>query len=472
MFLTGHLGEAITACEAAVRLKPGYADAHSNLGIALANQGRLADATAAFQRALTLDPEQGESFFNLLYLGNYDPDMSPAALAELHRAFGRRRESVAPLRHDNDRDPGRKLRVGYVSPDFRQHSVAYFAEPLLAAHDPAAVEVTCYAAVKKRDEVTERLQSRAGAWRNILGMTDAAAADCIRADRIDILIDLAGNTAGNRLGIFARKPAPVQATYIGYPNTTGLTRVDYRLTDAQADPPAEDDGLYTEQLYRLPRCFLAYRPPPEAPPVAARPSLTAGRVTFGSFNALTKINARTVATWAAILHALPNARLILKNASLVDPATQARYRELFASHGIAAARVELVAYVPDKRGHLGLYHRIDIALDTFPYNGTTTTCEALWMGVPVVTWRGDRHAGRVGASLLAAVGLDELVAPSVEGYVALAQELAGQPERLAAMSGALRGRLAASPLLDAAGLARAVEAAYREMWRRWCAGEP
>ena len=263
----------------------------------------------------------------------------------------------------------------------------------------------------------------------------------------------------------------MQATYIGYPNTTGLARVDYRLTDASADPPCEDESLYTERLYRLPRCFLAYRPPAEAPPIAARPSLAAGRVTFGSFNALPKVNARTVATWAAILDAVPSARFILKNASLVDPATQARYRDLFAAHGVAAERVDLVAYMQERGGHLGFYNRIDIALDTFPYNGTTTTCEALWMGVPVVTFRGQRHAARVGASLLDAVGLDELVAPSVEAYVALARDLAAQPERLAAISRSLRGRLQASPLLDAQGLARAVEDAYRKMWQRWYAGD-
>jgi protein O-GlcNAc transferase len=471
LFLIGHLSEAVTACEAAVRLKPGYADAYSNLGTALGNQGRLADAVAAFERALALDPDHGQSFSNLLFLGNYDPDISAAALAELHRGFGRRHENAAVARHEVDRDPGRRLRVGYVSPDLRQHSVAYFTEPLLAAHDPDAVEVTCYAAVKKRDDVTERLQSCAGARRNILGMSDAAAADCIRADRIDILVDLAGHTAGNRLGVFARRPAPVQATYIGYPNTTGLTRVDYRLTDAGADPPGEDASLYTEELYRLPRCFLAYRPPPEAPPVAPRPGSAAGHVTFGSFNALTKVNAHTVATWAAILHAVPNARLVLKNSSLVDAGTQARYRDLFASHGVVADRLDLVGYLPERGGHLALYNRIDIALDTFPYNGTTTTCEALWMGVPVVTWRGDRHAGRVGASLLAAIGLDDLVAPSLEAYVALARDLAREPARLAALSRSLRERLEASPLLDARSLARALEAAYREMWQRWCRGE-
>lgn len=472
LFLIGHLSEAVAACEAAVRLKPDYADAYSNLGTALGNQGRLAEATAAFERALALDPDHGQSHSNRLFLGNYDADMSPAALAELHRNFGRRQENAAVLRHEVDRDPGRALRVGYVSPDFRQHSVAYFAEPLLAAHDPGIVEVTCYAAVKKRDDVSERLQSRAGGWRNILGMSDAAAADCIRADRIDILVDLAGHTAGNRLGVFARKPAPVQATYIGYPNTTGLTRVDYRLTDASADPPGEDASLYTERLYRLPRCFLAYGPPPEAPPVAARPGLAAGHETFGSFNALTKVNPRTIATWAAILHAVPNARLLLKNSSLVDAGAQARYRGLFAIHGIAADRLDLVGYLPERGGHLALYNRIDIALDTFPYNGTTTTCEALWMGVPVVTWRGDRHAGRVGASLLAAVGLDELVAPSLEAYVALARDLAGEPERLAALSRSLRERLKASPLVDARGLARVLEAAYREMWQLWCRDQP
>ena len=473
LFSVARLGEAVAACEAAIRLEPDHANAYTNLANALGQQGRLSEAMTAWRRVRELAPDDRTSFSNLLFYSNYDSDMALDALAELHRGFGRRYETVAVAAHGNDRNPRRRLRVGYVSPDFRQHSVAYFFESLLTAHDPNAVEVTCYAAVKTGgDHVTRRLQSLAGAWRNILGLDDAIVAEQIRADRIDILVDLAGHTAGNGLGIFARKPAPIQVTYIGYPNTTGLARMDYRLTDARADPPDCGESNYTERLYRLPRCFLAYQPPVEAPPVTERPMLAAGQTTFGSFNALPKTNARTVAAWAAILEAVPNARLVLKNGSFADRATRERYREMFAAHGIAAARLELLPSVADRGGHLGLYSRIDIALDTFPYNGTTTTCEALWMGVPVIALNGDRHVARTGASLLNAVGLDELVAPSLADYIVLARELAGQPQRLAAISRSLRERVQASPLCDARGLTRAVEAAYRDMWERWCAGAP
>jgi protein O-GlcNAc transferase len=294
----------------------------------------------------------------------------------------------------------------------------------------------------------------------------------IRADRIDILVDLAGHTAGNRLGVFARRPAPIQVSYIGYPNTTGLARMDYRITDARADPPSAGDGHYTERLYRLPRCFLAYQPPAESPSVAERPMLAAGPTTFGSFNALPKLSPHALAAWAAILAAVPDARLVLKSAPFADDATRARYRDIFAAHDIAVARVDLLPNIPDRGGHLALYNLVDIALDTFPFNGTTTTCEALWMGVPVIALNGDRHVARTGASLLGAVGLGDLVANSVTDYVALARELAGQPQRVAAVSRSLRERMQGSPLCDARGLARALEAAFRDMWQRWCASAP
>lgn len=468
----GHLSEAIAACETAIRLKPDYANAHSNLAIALGHQGRLREATAEFQRTVELSANRPMSFSNLLFLSNYDPDLSPEALSERHRAYGRLHEKaeVAGSGVQNHPAADRRLRVGYVSPDFRRHSVAYFAEPLIASHDRSAFAVICYSAVKNPDTLTAQLQNHADHWRNIVGLTDAAAAALVRSDRIDILVDLAGHTAGNRLGIFASKPAPVQVTYIGYPNTSGLSQMDYRLTDAIADPPGDGDALYTERLYRLPRCFLAYQPPPDAPDVAPRPISIAGHLTFGSFNALPKVSASTIAIWADILLAVPSARMVLKAPSFADPATRAAYAARFADHGVAAARLDLLPYVKDRGGHLGQYSRIDIALDTFPYNGTTTTCEALWMGVPVITVRGDRHASRVGETLLRAAGLHELVASTRENYVARAIELANDTAHLAAISAGLRDRVRNSPLCDARSLSRAVEDAYRDMWRRWREG--
>ena len=416
-----------------------------------------------------LAPERADVFSNLLFIGNYDAGLAPAALAELHHGYGRKYETAAVMPHENDRSHGRRLRIGYVSPDFRQHSVANFLEALLQGHHTEAIEVTCYAAVKSPDAVTARLQEQAARWRNVMGLTDEAVAGMIRSDGIDILVDLAGHTAGNRLGVFARNPAPVQATYLGYPNTTGLSRIDYRVTDAEADPAGADDALYSERLYRLPRCFLAYRPAAEAPAVTARPGATGKPITFGSFNMLAKMSSQTIAAWAAVLRAQPEARLVIKSAPLIDRATGARTHARFAEHGIAATRVQLVPFMQDRGRHLEAYGRIDIALDTFPYNGTTTTCEALWMGVPVVTFAGDRHAAHVGKSLLHAIGLDELVAPSAEGYVALAGELAADPPRVAALSRGLRERVANSPLCDTRGLAQTLEAAYRDMWQRWCA---
>ena len=457
---------SIAAAEAAIRIDPDHADAHSALAIALGNQGRLGEASAEFQRVLALEPDNATAFSNLLFLSNYDADLPLETLAERHRAYGRRFERVMAPRRSAAvaHAPGRRLRVGYVSADFRQHSVSYFAGSLLAAHDRSAVEVICYANVQQPDETTRRLQALADGWRNIYGLADAAAADLVLADRIDILVDLAGHTAGNRLGIFARRPAPVQVSCIGYPNSTGLTRMDYRLVDEITDPPGDGDDLYTERLVRLPRCFLAYQPPADAPPVVARPSATTGPITFGSFNTLPKVNAGTVAAWAAILDRVPGSRILIKAPSLADAGTRAACEAIFARHGIATSRLELLGALKERGDHLGLYNRIDIGLDCFPYNGTTTTCEALWMGVPVVTFRGDRHAGRVGASLLHAVGLDDLVAPSLDGFIDRACDVAGEPKRLAALNRTLRARMQASPLCDSQELARAVEAAYREMW--------
>ena len=327
----------------------------------------------------------------------------------------------------------------------------------------------CYANLPRPDPVTARLQRLVPHWRDIYKAPDAQVADRIRQDGIDILVDLAGHTAHNRLLLFARKPAPVQATWLGYPDTTGLKAMDHRLTDAHADPPGTTEHLHTEQLIRLPDCAWCFRPSEHAPPVSEPPMPRAGHITFGCFNALPKINAPLLRLWSEILLGVPGSRLLLKNAAVRDPSVQQRMRTVLEEAGVAPGRIELAGHIPEPAGHLASYGRVDIALDTFPYHGTTTTCEALWMGVPVVTLAGKTHASRVGVSLLANVGLPDLVARDPGEYVRIAAALGTDAHRLAEFRASLRERMAASPLMDATRFARNVEQAYREMWRAWCA---
>ena len=465
--------DAVAAYRSALALAPDFAAAHNNLGGALKDQGRLAEAIAAYRASIAHKPDFTAAHSNLVFSMNYDAAATQQTIfaeslawhATHAASLGRRAAG-----HANAPDPERRLRVGYVSPDFREHSVAYFLEPLIAAHDRAAFEVFCYAHVARPDQRTERFRGLADTWRSTVGMTDADLATAVRADGIDILVDLAGHTGGNRLLAFARRPAPLQLSWLGYPNTTGTEAIDARLTDAIADPPGSGDALHSETLVRLPNGFLCYAPPADAPAIGGPPARSAGHVTFGSFNALAKITPAVVAAWARILLGAPGSRMVMKSGPLADQATRARYLELFAAAGVDAGRVDLRAWIEARTGHLGAYQAIDIALDPFPYNGTTTTCEALWMGVPVVTLAGDRHAGRVGASLLTRIGLAELVAETTDGYVETAVRLAGDLDGLPARRLALRDRMMLSPLCDAAGFARDVEAAYRAMWRRWCAG--
>lgn len=447
------------------------ANALNLLGILLARQARIEDGLAAIDQAVALAPDAVELQNNALLHSNYDPSLCPAALSERHRAWAARfADPLTPDRAEfaQDRRADRPLRVGYVSPDFRRHSVAHFIAPLLTAHDPAAVEAVCYASVARPDVVTEELAAMAPAWRDVRHLDDDQLVAQIQADRIDILVDLAGHTLDGRLLVHARRPAPIQITHIGYPNTTGMRAIDYRITDPIADPDDLDDH-YSETLIRLPRCFLCYAAPRGAPEVAPPPCLERGHVTFGSFNNLAKVNRQVVALWAEILCAVAGSRLLLKATGTGDPATQAHLREAFAACGIAADRLEIVPPEAAASDHLAIYHRVDIALDPFPYNGTTTTCEALWMGVPVITLAGDRHAGRVGASLLSSIGFAAGITATPEDYVLTARLLAGQPELLSAARRALRHDLGRSPLCDQAGYARAIEAAYRAVWQIWCA---
>jgi predicted O-linked N-acetylglucosamine transferase (SPINDLY family) len=373
-----------------------------------------------------------------------------------------------PTAYANRREPGRRLKVGYVSPDFRQHSVAYFVDPLLKGHDQQAVEVFCYAEVARPDAVTARLRGYGGHWLVTVGLSDDDLTERIRTDGIDILVDLAGHTEKNRLGVFAHKPAPVQVTWLGYPNTTGRKSIDYRLVDAVTDPVGEADAWASETLVRVEGGFLCYAGSRGAPEPTAPPCLMTDTVTFGSFNNPAKLSPATLDAWGSLLARLPQARLLLKGRPFADAATRALFLSRLGERGVAAERVELVAWMPSGAAHLGLYNRVDIALDPFPYNGTTTTCEALWMGVPVVTLRGDRHRGRVGASLLTQVGLKDWIASSMEEYLEIADTLAGDPDHLKYLRRTLRPRLAASPLCDGRAFARKIEAAYRTIWQHWC----
>ena len=431
--------------------------------------GEVDLAVECYQRAV-LNPDFDSHLFAL----NYSVGRTPAEVFAAHSEWGRRYRNQVPANHyGNTRSPGRKLRIGYVSGDFWNHAVVVSIDGVLQAHDHRGFEIVCYHNSPGSDETTARLKGLASRWRKIAGLSDAEADALIRKDRIDILVDLSGHTEHNRLALFARKPAPIQATYLGYPNTTGLSTIDYRITDAIADPPGLTEALHTEELLRLPRCFLSYRPPAEAPAIGPLPARTNAWFTFGSFSNPAKWNDTVLRTWAAILRRMPRSRLLLHHSfagnttSVVYDALRARILGLFQCHGIAPDRISLIGYLPPPE-HLGLYNDIDLALDPFPYNGATGTCEAMWMGLPVVALEGATHASRVGMDILRTAGLDRFVARSIDEYVEIAVRTASQLAPLSRLRTGMRARMAKSPLMDGPGLARALEQAYRHMWQRWC----
>jgi protein O-GlcNAc transferase len=462
---------AESACRRAIELNPNLATAHANLGNALQRQARVDEAVAALRAALALNPNLRVAHENLLLALNYLPAQTPQDVYAEHVRWAEQHANHlgddAPP-HANDRDENRRLRVAYVSPDFRRHSVAFFIEPLLAAHDRGQVEIVCYSDVERPDETTARIQQLADVWRDTGGVSDDRFAQIVREDRIDILVDLAGHTAGNRLLAFARRPAPVQVTCLGYPNTTGMAAIGYRITDAHADPPGLTDAFHTEQLIRLPRTAWCYRPPADAPHVGDAPPSTNGHVTFGSFNKLAKISPPCLDAWTELLRMTPGSRMIIKSTALGDATLRQRLATEFAARNIAGDRLGILGPVGPTAEHLSTYGRVDVALDTFPYHGTTTTCDALHMGVPVVTLAGQTHVSRVGVSLLHAVGLDDLVAETPRQYVETAAKLATDRERLSRLRTTLREQMQSSPLGDATSLSRDVEAAFRKCWQRWC----
>lgn len=463
----GHVREAIIAYEAALKINPHLGAALGSLGSAYLGQGDFEQAERCYRQCLATTPGDLQTRSNFLMLLNYLTDTDADAVYEEHLEWGRVAEArVLRLERDSPaEDRGRRLRVGYLSPDFREHSVASFIEPVLRQHDRSRFEVCCYSSLPVPDETTLRIKASVDMWRDIHKLSDGEAARLIREDRIDFLIDLSGHSAGGRLGILAACPAPVQMTWMGYPNTTGLRTIDYRITDMVADP-AGVDAHYSEALLRLDGCFLNYLPLTDAPEVAPLPALSKGHITFGSFNNYSKINPGVLQLWAEVLKQVPGSRLLLKCPALTDASVQERVRGALLALGIGTERVHLLGHTRTRQEHLALYARVDIALDTFPYNGTTTTCEALWMGVPVLSLVGKHHAGRVGASLLSATGFSDWLADTPESFVAIAQTMASDMTRLVHLRGSLREQLAESPLCDAVGFVSRLEVAMQQIWAK------
>jgi predicted O-linked N-acetylglucosamine transferase (SPINDLY family) len=462
--------EAIACYRRAVELQPDFAEAYSNLGSAHKDAGRLAEAVACYRRALEIDPQRATTHSNLLCALLYSPNEDAQAIYAEHRLWHRRhaaalRRSARP--HANVRSANRPLRVGYVSPDLRNHVVGWNVQPLLRHHDHRQYEICCYADVPQPDHFTEQLRSSADRWTSIVGWSDAQLADKIRADGIDILVDLALHMAGNRLSLFARKPAPVQVTFAGYPGTTGLSAIDYRLTDRYLDPPGAAEEFYAEESVRL-DSFWCYEPLAGGPPVADLPALERGYVTFGCLSNFCKINPSVLALWAQVLKTVDRSRL-----TLLAPQGDCRRwaLDLLEQEGVERDRVAFV----DARArpeYLALYHGIDIGLDTLPYNGHTTSLDSFWMGVPVVSLVGRTVVGRAGLSMLTNLGLPDLAADQAQDFVHTAARMAADLPGLAQLRAGLRQRMQQSPLMDAPGFARGIEAAYRRMWHRWCATGP
>jgi protein O-GlcNAc transferase len=497
---SGDLPAAITSYDKAIALKPDYAEAQANRGSALKDTGALDAAIEAYKRAIEIRPEFGEAYGtlanalrergeldesiyhfrraeeltgtpwiggNLLYTLHFHPDYDAKRIFEEHVRWNRRyaRPLAGTIRpHENERSHDRRLRIGYVSCDLRHHAVGRFMLPLLCNHDREKFDVYCYSDTLRPDLMTDELRGHSAGWRNTLGLSQERFAELVRADQIDILVDLSMHARTGRMMAFARKPAPVQVSYLAYCSTSGLDTMDYRLSDPYLDPPGEDESVYFERTIRLPRSYWCYAGPAIAPPVGALPAATNGFVTFGCLNTYAKVTRPTLKTWARILREVPRSRLIIHS---LEGIHRQHARHLFAAEGIDPDRLEFIAYMTGA-DYFAKYNQIDIALDPFPYAGGTTTCDALWMGVPVVSLTGKTAVSRGGLSILSNLGMREWVTDDPERYVAIAAGLARDPARLSQIRSTLREQMLSSPLMAANQFARDIEAAYRQMWHNWC----
>ncbi len=461
----GRLDEAAGCFRRALELRPDFSEIHSNLGNVLKDQGHLDDAIVCYQEAVALRPENQQAHSNLILALHYADRHFQDELARAVRRYG---DVMARAHHRQGFTcamlAGRRLRIGYVSADLRAHPVGFFLLEVLRAHDRSNVEVFCYSNSAVTDGLTAGLRAAADHWRIIAGKPDAEVDLLVRQDAIDILVDLSGHTAGNRLAVFAGRAAPVQVTWLGYFGSTGLEAMDYILTDRYVVPAGEEEP-FVENVWRLPDSYLCFTPPEIDVPIVARPS---GDLVVGCFNNWTKVSDRTVGLWARILAEIPGSRLMLKTKGLENPEINRAAKERFANHGIGTDR--LILEGPSSRAELlAAYNRVDIALDPFPYGGGTTTAEALWMGVPVVTLRGDRWVGRVSESILATVGLPELVAEDADSHVGIVRRLAGDPSWRDGLRRSLRSTMEQSPFCDGPRFAMSLETAFRAMWTKWCA---
>ena len=470
----GKLDAAIENYLKALSIRPDYAEAHYNLGNALKDQGKIDAAVESYRKALSIKPDYAEAYSNLLFVYGYhalvDPHEYLAQARNWEQACVPAQDRQAARHRVFQRSPraGRRLRVGYVSGDYRQHSVSYFVEQLFTHHDRTRIELFAYSTQGQRDAVTDRLQALAEHWVPLVGIPDAAIRERIEADGIDVLIDLSGHTKHNRLGVFARRAAPVQAHYLGYFASTGLTEMDYWIGD-EILTPAGTDSHFSEQVWRLPRVWLSYDGKAGAPLIDWHPAQD-GTVRLGSFNNLGKLTAATLALWAKALHALPEGKLLLKTKELSAISNRQRILDAMSGHGILPDRIELQdsSVTPDWFAHMAYYDRLDIALDPVgAVGGGTTNCDALWMAVPVIGLKGDRMASLMTTSMLNAIGRPEWIAHSEAEYIDKVVALARDVEQRKAIRSSQRSRMASSPLCDARGLAMSLENAYSEMFERW-----
>jgi protein O-GlcNAc transferase len=509
---TGQLGEAVPVLRRSIELDPAQAQPHALLATCLLQMGDSDSAEDEYLASIEIEPKHPEARTNYAtilnstarssgavgilretvkdhpsHLGaltnycvalNYTDIAEPAEIFSAHQQYGRAVSALpitARVPLHNRLDPDRRLRIGIISPDLFEHSVGYFVRAMVEERTPESPEWFVYATSGRNDPQTQRIRAAVGGaerWREIPPRTpDAALIDLIRTDEIDILIELSGHTHGHRQPALRMRGAPVQVTAVGYPNTTGVPAINYRIVDSITDPPGAE-ARATERLVRLDPCFLCYTPPEDAPEVAPPPSVRNGHITFGSFNSVKKITPVTAALWASALHAVPTSRLIIKSGGFSSKRARRQVSDMLKQEGVPEVRFDLLDRIESKTGHLGAYEMLDVALDTYPYHGTTTTCESMWMGVPVITLEGELHASRVGVSLLRAVGLADLVARSRVEFAGIAAALAGDADRLQARRSSLRAQMRDSVLCDRAAYAKRFHAALREMWRSRCAEGP
>lgn len=472
LFSEKRFAEALVAEEQALAIDPSLASAHCVRGMALGSLYCIAESVAAFKRAMELDPGYLEPrqyrLMNLHYLSGIKRE----ALFEEHVACGRALQRETLRQFTVDIDPQRKIRLAISSPDLRSHAVAFFIEPIIAHLDRERFEIILYHDHRKVDQVSDRLRTHATLWRNFVDCPDDEVESTILGDAPDILVELAGHTAYNRLRVFARRVAPVQMTYLGYPDTTGVPAIDYRLVDAITDPVGEADAFATEKLWRFSATAWCYQPPAGAPLPERKTEDSWATVTFGCFNNFAKISHELFLAWCCLLRCVPQARLVLKPSGAFNLKNSEKLLAAFESQKIGRHRIELLQHTLSVEEHLALYRFIDIALDAYPYHGTTTTCEALWMGVPMITRCGDRHSARVGASLLTAVGHPEWIAHTWEEYIRKAAALAGDRAQLADLRTNLRTEMQRSPLLDHQGQAQRFGDALRHAWIAYCEQTP